>query len=54
MCYGYGMNRYHEMMCWRSFITNEEKIQYLEEYKKSLENEIKGVNEIIEKIKKAS
>jgi hypothetical protein len=41
-------------MCWRNFITTEEKIQHLEEYKKSLENEIKGVDELIEKLKKAS
>ena len=54
MCHGHGMNRHHEMMCWRNFITTEEKIQHLEEYKKSLENEIKGVDELIEKLKKAS
>jgi hypothetical protein len=48
------MNRNHEMMCWRNFITTEEKIQHLEDYKKSLENEIKGVNELIEKLKKTS
>ena len=54
MCHGHGMNRHHGMMCWRSFITTEEKIKHLEEYKTSLENEIKGVDELIEKLKKAS
>jgi hypothetical protein len=54
MCHGHGMNRHHGMMCWRSFITNEEKIQHLEQYKTSLKNEIKGVDELIEKLKKAS
>jgi hypothetical protein len=54
MCYGHGIYRNHGMMYWRNFITSEEKIQHLEEYKKSLENEIKGVEELIEKLKKAS
>jgi hypothetical protein len=54
MCHGYRMDRNHEMMCWRNFITTEEKIKHLENYKKSLENEIKGVNELIEKLKKTS
>ena len=54
MCHGPGMYRHHESMCRRNFITTEEKVQHLEEYKKSLENEIKGVDELIEKLKKAS
>ncbi len=54
MCHGPGMYQHHGSMCWRNFITTEEKIQHLEEYKKSLENEIKGVDELIEKLKKAS
>lgn len=54
MYHGHGMNRHHGMVCWRNFITNEEKIQHLEDYKKSLEYEIKGVDELIEKLKKTS
>jgi len=54
MCHGNGMYGHHQMMCGRNFITAEEKIEHLEEYKKSLENEIKGVDELIEKLKKAS
>jgi len=38
----------------RHFPTKEEKIQHLEEYKKWLEKEAKGVEETIEDIKKAS
>ena len=48
MCYG------PHIYCRRKFLTNEEKIQKLEEYKKWLENETKGVDETIEKLKKAS
>jgi hypothetical protein len=36
----------------RSFLTREEKIEMLEEYKKSLENEAKGVEERIKELKK--
>ena len=54
MCHEHRMHRHQEMMCWRTFITTEEKIEHLEEYKKSLHNEIKGVDELIEKLKKAS
>jgi hypothetical protein len=42
------------MMCFRQFPTKEEQIEHLEEYKKWLEQETKGVEEAIEKIKKAS
>ena len=53
------MNRMHEMhfkncQCGRQFLTTEEKIERLKEYKKWLENERKGVEEAIEKLKKAS
>jgi hypothetical protein len=54
MCHGYEMHRHHCMMYERNFITTEEKIEHLEEYKKSLENEIKGVDELIKKLNKAS
>ena len=55
MYHGHGMGRHYNIMCcWRNFITNEEKIEHLKQYKKSLENEIKGVEEIIEKLKKAN
>jgi len=54
MCYGpQGMHRNHGMHCWRSFLTKEEKIEHLEEYKKWLEKETKGVEEAIENLKKA-
>ena len=36
----------------RSFLTKEEKIQKLEEYKEWLDSESKGVQEAMEKIKK--
>jgi hypothetical protein len=38
----------------RHFLTKEEKIEKLEEYKQWLDNESKGVEEAIEKLKKAS
>ena len=53
MHHGHEMH-HNSMMCWRKFITTDEKIQHLEDYKKSLENEIKGVDELIEKLKKAN
>ena len=37
----------------RHFLTNEEQIEKLEEYKKWLDNESKGVEEYIAKIKEA-
>ena len=52
MCHG--MHGNHSMNCWRRFPTKEEKILHLEEYKKWLENEKKGVEETIEELKKAS
>ena len=55
MCYGpHRMYRNHGMQCWRQFPTKEEKIEHLEEYKKWLEKEKKGVEEAIEELKKAS
>ncbi|MGB6679929.1 MAG: hypothetical protein WBF08_01220 [Candidatus Bathyarchaeia archaeon] len=38
----------------RNFLTKEEKIEKLNEYKDWLDNESKGVQETIEKIKGAS
>ena len=53
MCHGmHGMHG--NMCCGRSFLTKEEKIEKLEQYKKWLENEKKGVEEAIEELKKAS
>ena len=53
MCHGtHVMNG--NMCCGRSFLTKEEKIEKLEQYKKWLENEKKGVEETIEELKKAS
>ena len=55
MCYGQNrMHGNHGIHCWRHFPTREEKIKHLEEYKKWLENETKGVAEAIEELKKAS
>ncbi len=44
----------HGMCYGRHFLTSEEKIEKLEEYKKWLDNESKGVEETIENLKKAS
>ena len=41
-----------EMAPGRSFLTKEEKIEMLEEYRQSLENEAKGVAERIKELKK--
>ena len=41
-----------EFASFRSYLTREEKIEMLEEYKKSLELEAKGVAERIEQLKK--
>lgn len=41
MCYGEG----------RRYLTKEEKIEWLEEYKSSLEKELKGVGERIDELK---
>ena len=43
MCNGYGM---------REFLTKEEKLEILKEYKKNLENEAKGVEERIKELQK--
>ena len=50
----YGRYRNHGMQCWRHFLTKDEKIEMLEEYKKWLENETKGVEERIKELNKAS
>jgi hypothetical protein len=55
MCNEYhGMYRHHMGNCWRQFLTKEEKIELLEEYKKWLEKETQGVKEKIESLNKAS
>ena len=54
MYHGHGMHGHHGNMCFRNFITKDEQIDHLECYKKSLESEIKGVDELIEKLKKES
>ncbi len=55
MCYGPNrMHGNHGMDCCRHFLTKEEKIKHLEDYKKWLENEAKGVEEAINELKKAS
>jgi len=46
--------RHHAKYEGRHFLTTEEKITRLEEYKEWLDNESKGVAEAIEKLKKAS
>ena len=43
MCYGFGG---------RKFLTKEEKVEWLEEYKSSLEKELTGVTERIQELKK--
>jgi hypothetical protein len=58
MCHGHhGRGQIHmmyKMQCGRHFLTKEEKVQHLEEYKKWLELEAKGVEEMIKELKKAS
>ena len=39
---------------YRNFLTKEEKIELLSEYKKKLENEAKGVEERLKELKKNS
>ena len=55
MCYG--QHRKHMMLgmyCGRHFLTKQEKIEHLEEYKKWLEQETKGVEEALQELVKAS
>jgi hypothetical protein len=40
--------------CRRHFLTTEEKIKHLQYYKKWLENETKGVQEVINKLEPTS
>ena len=44
---------YHRS-CGRHFLTTEEKIEKLQHYRKWLENETKGVEEAIKKLKNSS
>lgn len=44
-CYGYGF---------RNFLTKEERIEILKEYKESLESEAKGVSEKIKELEKGN
>jgi hypothetical protein len=54
MCHGsHGRHMMFRMYCGRQFLTKEEKIEHLEEYKKWLEQETKGVEEAIYELKKA-
>jgi hypothetical protein len=46
--HGQGLNQH----CNRHFLTTQEKLEKLEEYKTWLENELKGVQETIDQIKK--
>jgi len=39
-------------MCSRRFLTKEEKIEWLEDYKTNLESELQGVTERIQELKK--
>ena len=43
----------YESCCGRQFLTKEEKIEGLNQYKKWLDNESKGVQEAIDTLKKA-
>ncbi|AJF60732.1 MAG: hypothetical protein QT03_C0001G1253 [archaeon GW2011_AR10] len=38
----------------RRYLTKEEKIEMLEEYKDSLENEVKGIEERIKELKRVN
>ena len=39
-------------MCGRRFLTKEEKIEWLQDYKTNLERELQGVTERIQELKK--
>jgi len=41
------------MMCGRRYLTKEEKIEWLEDYKTNLEKELQGVTERIQELKTA-
>ncbi len=49
-CASYSCSSYGQ----RSFLTNEEKIEMLKEYKESLEQEAQGVSERIVELEKTS
>ena len=44
--------RGEDLVCGRRFLTKEEKIEWLEEYKTNLEHELQGVTERIQELKK--
>jgi hypothetical protein len=46
------MNDCCEYSHWRRFLTREEKIKHLEEYREYLQQEAAGVSERIEELKK--
>jgi len=50
--YGGGQMGYGCCAEYRSFLTKEEKIGMLEEYKQNLEKEVKGIAEKIEELRK--
>ena len=53
MCRGPGMVHGHDpSMCGRHFFTKEERAELLEMYKKWLEKEAQGVEEILKELKK--
>jgi hypothetical protein len=47
-----GRNEGENLICGRRFLTKEEKIEWLEEYKANLEHELQGVTERIQELKK--
>ena len=53
-CHGHGLGQgqYHEQGGERFFLTKDEKIKRLVEYKDWLDNEMKGVEETIQELKK--
>ena len=54
MCYGIYEHKNMMCNCGRHFLTKEEKIEILQQYKKMLEKEIEGINETTEELKKVS
>lgn len=55
MCMGHGprmMQGHDPSMCGRHFFTKEEKAEVLERYKDWLEKEAKGVQEMLDELKK--
>ena len=54
MCHGKHHGMHHGRYHGRRFLTTEEKIERLQEYKEWLDNESKGVEEAILKLKKTN